>query len=56
MYQNCCKKCGSSSLHTTKIYTKDEVIKAIDNLKDYDNYKPFHMAVDRIIEMFENMK
>lgn len=94
MYQNCCKKCGSTSLHTevkgnntglycddcgawikwlgkdelrafnysklhsdkSKTYTKEEISNAIDNLKDYDNYKPFHDAVDKVLEMFENMK
>lgn len=97
MYQNCCKKCGSTSLHTdvkgnntglycdncgswvkwlskdelrafdysklhsnnkntSKTYTKDEVMDAIDALKDYDNYNPFHSAADRVLEMFENMK
>lgn len=94
MYQNCCKKCGSTTLHTevkgnntglycndcgswikwlskdelrafeysklhsnsTRKYTKSEVVDAIDNLKDYDNYKPFHDAVDRVLEMFKNME
>lgn len=37
-------------------YTKDEVAEAIDNLKDWDNYNPFHEAVDEVLNMFENME
>lgn len=67
-----CKKCGKwikwlgknelrlfeheQSLKTKKKYTKDEVAEAIDNLKDWDNYSPFHEAIDKVLEMFENME
>lgn len=37
-------------------YTKDEVAEAIDNLKDWDNYSPFHEAIDKVLDMFENME
>lgn len=37
-------------------YTKDEVADAIDSLKDWDNYSPFHKAVDKVLDMFENME
>lgn len=37
-------------------YTKDEVAEAIDDLRDWDNYNPFHEAVDKVLDMFENME
>ena len=37
-------------------YTRDEVAEAIELLKDYDNYNPFHRAVDKVLYMFENME
>lgn len=37
-------------------YTKDEVAEAIDNLRDWDNYSLFHEAVDKVLDMFENME
>ena len=67
-----CKKCGKwikwlgkdelrlfkheQSLKTEKKYTKDEVSEAIDNLRFWDNNAPFHEAVDKVLEMFENME
>lgn len=37
-------------------YIRDEVSNAINNLKDWDNYSPFHEAVNDVLTMFENME
>lgn len=47
-----CKDCVGLS----DVFTREEVLEAIDNLKDWDNYSLFHKAVDRVIYMFENME
>lgn len=38
-----------------KSFTKEEVKRCIENLKDWDNYKPFHNAVDVVERMVERM-
>lgn len=43
--------CGSGGRH----FTREEVKRHIDNLKDWDNYKPFHNAVDIVERMVERM-
>lgn len=38
-----------------RYFSKEEVKRQIDLLKDWDNYKPFHNAVDVVEEMVERM-
>lgn len=47
-----CTECGE--LDT--VYTIEEIIEAIKGLKDWDNYKPFHKAVDNVLVMFTKME
>lgn len=47
-----CKDC--KELDDT--YTMEEVRAAIDMLKDWDNYDPFHEQVDTVLFMFDHME
>ena len=37
-------------------YTKDQIKNAIENLKNWDNYEPFHKAVDLVKSMINNIE
>ena len=47
-----CKGCQESR----DVYTSKEVMEAINNLKDWDNYEPFHEQVDQVLYMFTHME
>lgn len=47
-----CKDCHKLE----ESYTMEEVWEAINNLKDWDNYEPFHEQVDQVLNMFTHME
>lgn len=47
-----CKECQKLE----DSYTVDEVRETINNLKDWDNYDPFHEQVNQVLYMFNHVE